>query len=147
VADFPVMAEEERNLKVVKAYWEAFNQGDVPAALALFSDPVLNNGREVPRAFIGKIFDDMPVRTPDISFEIEEIVAIKQNVIVRGEYSGTHLGIAPPSSRRRIVGRRSAYRQKVRCAAYPLVQTEGRTDWRTLRNSRRSRHDGAARDN
>jgi predicted ester cyclase len=71
-----VMTEEERNLRVVKAYWEAFNRGDVPAALASFSDPVLNNGREVPRAFIGKIFEDLRVRTPDISFKTEEIVAI-----------------------------------------------------------------------
>jgi predicted ester cyclase len=88
------MTEEDRNLKVVKAYWEAFNRGDIPAALALWTDPVLNVGREVPRAFIEKIFEDLRTRTPDIRFAVEEIVAVKENVIVRGEYSGTHLGIA-----------------------------------------------------
>jgi predicted ester cyclase len=88
------MTEEDRNLKVVKAYWEAFNRGDMPAALTFWSDPVLNLGREVPRTFIGKIFEDIRTRTPDIHFAVEEIVAVNANVIVRGEYSGTHLGIA-----------------------------------------------------
>jgi len=80
------MTEEDRNLKVVKAYWEAFNRGDAPAALAFWTDPVLNAGREVPRAFIGKIFEDLRTRTPDIRFAVKEIVAVKENVIVRGEY-------------------------------------------------------------
>lgn len=88
------MTEEDRNQKVVMAYWEAFNRGDVPAALAFWTDPVLNLGREVPRAFIGKIFEDIRTRTPNIHFAVEEIVAVNENVIVRGEYSGTHLGIA-----------------------------------------------------
>jgi predicted ester cyclase len=89
-----LMTEEDRNLEVVKAYWEAFNRGDVPAALAFWTDPLLNLGREVPRAFIGKIFEDIRTRTPDIHLAVEEIVAVHENVIVRGEYSGTHLGIA-----------------------------------------------------
>ena len=29
------MTEEERNLKVVKAFWEAFNRGDVSICLAI----------------------------------------------------------------------------------------------------------------
>jgi hypothetical protein len=62
------MTEEDRNLKVVNAYWEAFNRGDVPAALAFWTDPILNLGREVPRTFIGKIFEDLRTRTPDIHF-------------------------------------------------------------------------------
>jgi predicted ester cyclase len=88
------LTEEDRNLKVVKGFWEAFNRGDVPAALVFWADPVMNAGREVPRAFIGKIFEDIRTRTPDIHFTAQEMVAIKENVIVRGEYSGTHLGIA-----------------------------------------------------
>jgi predicted ester cyclase len=88
------LTEEDRNLKVVKGFWEAFNRGDVPAAVAFWADPVRNAGREVPRAFIGKIFEDIRTRTPDVHFTVEEMVGVKENVIVRGEYSGTHLGIA-----------------------------------------------------
>jgi predicted ester cyclase len=88
------LTEEDRNLKVVKGFWEAFNRGDVPAALAFWADPALNAGREAPRAFIGKILEDIRARAPDVQFAVEEMVAVKENVIVRGEYSGTHLGIA-----------------------------------------------------
>jgi predicted ester cyclase len=88
------LPEEDRNLKAVKGFWEAFNRGDVPVALAFWSDPVMNSGREVPRAFIGKIIDDIRARSPDVHFAVEEMVAVRENVIVRGEYSGTHLGIA-----------------------------------------------------
>jgi predicted ester cyclase len=88
------LTEEERNLKAVKGFWDAFNRGDVPAALAFYADPVVNAGKEVPRAFIGKILEDIRTRTPDIHFTVEEIVAVGENVIVRGEYSGTHLVIA-----------------------------------------------------
>jgi predicted ester cyclase len=65
----------------------------VPAALAFFSDPVLNNRREAPALLLRK-FEDLHVRTPDISFKSEEIVAVGDNVIARGQYSGTHLGVA-----------------------------------------------------
>jgi predicted ester cyclase len=88
------LTEGDRNLKVVKGFWEAFNRGDVRAAVAFWADPVTNAGSEVPRAFIGKILQDIRARTPDVHFAVEEKVAVKENVIVRGEYSGTHLGIA-----------------------------------------------------
>jgi predicted ester cyclase len=88
------LTEEDRNLKTVKGFWEALNRGDVPAALAFYADPVVNAGKGVPRAFIGKIFEDIRTRTPDIHFTVEEMVAVGENVIVRGEYSGTHLGVA-----------------------------------------------------
>jgi steroid delta-isomerase-like uncharacterized protein len=88
------MTEEERNLKVVKAFWEAFNRGDVQSASALWADSVMNLEREVPRAFIANILEDIYTRTPDAHFTVEETVASKQNGIVRGEYSGTHLGVA-----------------------------------------------------
>jgi predicted ester cyclase len=88
------LTEEDRNLKTVNGFWEAFNRGDVPAALGFWADPVTNAGREVPRAFIGKILEDIRTRTPDVHFTVEEMVAAEENVIVRGEYSGTHLGIA-----------------------------------------------------
>jgi predicted ester cyclase len=88
------LTEEDRNLKAVKGFWEAFNRGDVAAALAFWADPAMNAGRQVPRAFIGKILEDIRTRTPDVHFAVEEMVAVKDNVIVRGEYSGTHLGIA-----------------------------------------------------
>jgi predicted ester cyclase len=94
LAQEAALTEEDRNLKVVKGYWEAFNRGDVPAAVAFWADPVTNAGSEVPRAFIGKILEDIRARTPDVHFAVEEMVAVKENVIVRGEYSGTHLGIA-----------------------------------------------------
>jgi predicted ester cyclase len=99
----------------VNAFWEAFNRGDMPAVLAFWADPVINLGREVPRARIGQIFDDMLVRTPDVHFAVQEIVAVKESVIVSGEYSGTHLGISqlptdggflagvPPTGRKFVV--------------------------------------------
>jgi predicted ester cyclase len=88
------LTEEDRNLDAVKGFWAAFNRGDVPAALAFYADPVTNAGKEVPRAFIGKIIEDIRTRTPDVHFTVDEMVAVRDNVIVRGEYSGTHLGIA-----------------------------------------------------
>ena len=80
------LTEDDRNLKAVKGFWEAFNRGDVPAALAFWADPVMNLGREVPRAFLGKILEDIRTRTPDVHLTVEEMVAVKENVIVRGEY-------------------------------------------------------------
>ena len=109
------LTEEDRNLKAVTGFWEAFNRGDVPAALGFWADPAMNAGREVPRAFVGKILEDIRTRTPDVHFAVEEMVAVKENVIVRGEYSGTHLGVSqlpidggllvgvPPTGKRFVV--------------------------------------------
>jgi hypothetical protein len=38
------MTDEDRNLKVVEAYRQASNRGDVTAALVVWTDPVLNLG-------------------------------------------------------------------------------------------------------
>ena len=79
------MTEEDRNQKVVKAYWEAFNRGDVPAALAFWVDPVMNVGSECSVLSSEKVLR-IYARAPRRSFAVEELAAVKENVIGRGQY-------------------------------------------------------------
>jgi predicted ester cyclase len=87
------MTEEEYNIKSVTAYQEAFNRGDLTTALSYWGEPVENHGRQVSQAGIRMVWEDIRTRFPDAQLKTEEIVASANQVIVRNEYSGTHLGI------------------------------------------------------
>jgi predicted ester cyclase len=87
------MTEQERNVGVIEAYHEAFNRGDLSATVAAFSDPTTNHGRSVPRARIRLVLEDIRTRFPGAKLQIEKIVAVNDQVIVRNTYSGTHLGV------------------------------------------------------
>jgi len=87
------MTEQARNQQVVEAYHAAFNAGDIEAALASFAPVVSNHGRAAPKAVLGLILGDIRTRFPDVHLGIEEIVAVRDCVIVRNTYSGTHLGV------------------------------------------------------
>ena len=89
----PTMTEEEYNITSVTAYQEAFNRADLATALGYWGDPVENHGRQVSQARIRMVWEDIRTRFPDAQLKTEEIVASGNQVIVRNEYSGTHLGI------------------------------------------------------
>ena len=79
------MTEDDRNLKAVKGFWEALNRGDVPAALAFWVDPVMNVGSECSVLSSEKVLR-IYARAPRRSFAVEELAAVKENVIGRGQY-------------------------------------------------------------
>ena len=87
------MTRQEQNIRTIEAYHEAFNRGDLAAAAAAFSDPTTNHGRSVPRARIRLVLEDIHTRFPDAKLQIDKIVAVDDQVIVRNTYSGTHLGV------------------------------------------------------
>ncbi len=120
------MIEEEYNIKSVTAYQEAFNRGDLTTALSYWGDPIENHGRQVSQAGIRMVWEDIRTRFPDAQMKTEEIVASANQVIVRSEYSGTHLGIGrlpvdggllvgvPPTGRKFVVEHIHWYKLKNR---------------------------------
>jgi predicted ester cyclase len=84
---------EAANIAVVRAQHEAFNRGDWRAALEPYTDESKNFGRQVGRAVMYRIFEDIYTTFPDWQAQIQEIKASGDTVIVRVLTSGTHRGV------------------------------------------------------
>ena len=87
-------ATEERNLAVIRAYFDASNAGNLDAMINACAEDTRNHGRPVGRAGVALVLRDIHDTFPDHHWTVEEIAAIGDRVIIRLTASGTHLGVA-----------------------------------------------------
>lgn len=83
---------ELENLEKIINCHEKLNQGDTDAALEYFAENTSNHGIPVGREGIKMVLEDIYKTFPDWRFEIAEILAKDDSVIIRTLISGTHLG-------------------------------------------------------
>jgi hypothetical protein len=79
------------------------------AAAAYFAEDTHNHGRPVGRAGLLAVLDDIQTTFPDVQFKLIEAVAEGEWVVVRGIFSGTHLGIGRLTREWRHAGRGPAH--------------------------------------
>lgn len=84
---------ETQNEQVVRRYIEAFNRGDVKAAAAEFAEDAENFGRPVGRQGLEERMEDIRATFPDWRWDVLDIVASGDDVVVRMKVIGTHLGV------------------------------------------------------
>ncbi len=84
---------ETQNEQVVRRYIEAFNRGDAKAAAAEFAADAANFGRSVGREGFEERMKDILATFPDWHWDIVDIVTSGDNVVVRMNVTGTHLGV------------------------------------------------------
>jgi predicted ester cyclase len=87
------MTDPDANRKVVQQWLDAFNRGDMPAAVEVFAEDTRNHGRPVGRAGILAVLKGIQTTFPDSRLIPLEIVAEGEWVVVRGTSSGTHRGV------------------------------------------------------
>jgi predicted ester cyclase len=80
------------NREIVRSCHEKLNQGDLAAALEMIAEEVTNHGIKVGREGYKMVLEDIYATFPDWTFEIDEIVAEEETVVVRTRVRGTHLG-------------------------------------------------------
>jgi steroid delta-isomerase-like uncharacterized protein len=99
------MSREENNKAIIQQmYTELFNQGNLSLAEKLFAADYIdheappgqpNRGPEGTRQVVMMLHDAFP----DVSFQVEELIAEGESVAARVTWTGTHqgnyLGIAP----------------------------------------------------
>lgn len=83
---------ELKNLEVIINCHEKLNKGDLNASLEYFAENTSNHGIMVGREGIKMVLEDIYKTFPDWRFEIAEILAKDDSVIVRTTVKGTHLG-------------------------------------------------------
>ena len=83
---------ELENLETIIKKHEKLNQGDVDSAINCFAEDTSNHGVPVGREGIRMVLEDIYNTFPNCRFEIAEIIAKDDSVIVRAIMSGTHLG-------------------------------------------------------
>jgi len=114
---------EIRNLEVMRAYHEHWNNADADGVLSMFAEDSRNHGKPLGRAGLEPTIRDIFTMFPDIQINVIEIVAKDDQVIVRCRYSGTHQGTGATS----VYG---GYLQRIRpTGRYFDVQ---QTHWMTL---------------
>lgn len=84
---------EQANREIVCLSHEKLNQGDLEAAVEIFDEECSNHGMKVGREGIRLVLDDIYRTFPDWQFEIEDVVAEGDSVVVRTLVRGTHRGI------------------------------------------------------
>lgn len=81
------------NRKIVDRFLEGFNRGDLDAAVATFAEDSLNNGRQVTRAQLKTVLQDIKTTFPDARLTTVRSVTEGEWVVVQAMYSGTHQGV------------------------------------------------------
>ena len=82
----------QSNEKVILSNYEKLNRGDINTSLEDFAEDTFNHGIKVGREGIKLVLEDIYRTFPDWNFEIEDIAADGDSVIVRSTVRGTHLG-------------------------------------------------------
>jgi steroid delta-isomerase-like uncharacterized protein len=82
----------EKNREVIRRQHEKLNRGDWKAAVEDFAEDTRNHGRPVGRQGVRRVLEDIYTTFPDCRFEIAEMVAEGDSVVVRCTMSGTHRG-------------------------------------------------------
>lgn len=82
-----------RNIVVVRAQTDSLNRGDIDAAVADFAEDASNFGK--PRGHPGMllVLEDIWRTFPDWHFEILDIIAAGDSVVVRYKITATHNGV------------------------------------------------------
>src|SRR5688500_9628778 len=80
------------NREIIRLCHEKLNQGDLETSLEDFAEDASNHGIKVGREGYKMVLEDIYSTFPDWSFEIADIVAEEDTVVVRTKVRGTHLG-------------------------------------------------------
>lgn len=82
-----------RNIAVVRAQTDSLNRGDIEAAVAYFSEDTSNFGRARGHSGMRLVLEDIWRTFPDWHFEILDIIAAGDSVVVRYKATATHNGV------------------------------------------------------
>jgi predicted ester cyclase len=87
------MGSPVENKRIIVRQIENFNQGDIEACAADFSEDTVNHGRPVGKNGIRVVLGDILATFPDFHQEIREMVCEGDWVVSRVTASGTHKGV------------------------------------------------------
>jgi steroid delta-isomerase-like uncharacterized protein len=87
------MDASNANLSLVQQEHEALNSGDMNAAAEIFAEDCRNHGRQVGRAGVRAVLNDIQSTFPDFQMTILNSVVEGEWVVVRCTFSGTHRGV------------------------------------------------------
>jgi predicted ester cyclase len=87
------MDASNANLFLVQQEHEALNSGDMNAAAEIFAEDSRNHGRQVGRAGVRAVLNDIQSTFPDFQMTILNSVVEGEWVVVRCTFSGTHRGL------------------------------------------------------
>ena len=87
------MDASNANLSLVQRQHDAFNSGDMNAAAEFFAEDSRNHGRQVGRAGVRAVLNDIQGTFPDVQLTIQNFVVDGEWVVVRCTFSGTHRGV------------------------------------------------------
>jgi predicted ester cyclase len=87
------MDASNANLFLVQQEHEALNSGDMNAAAEIFAEDSRNHGRQVGRAGVRAVLNDIQSTFPDFQMTILNSVVEGEWVVVRCTFSGTHRGV------------------------------------------------------
>jgi steroid delta-isomerase-like uncharacterized protein len=87
------MEASNSNLSLILQHHEVFNSGDMNAAAEFFAEDTRNHGRQVGRAGVRAVLNDIQSTFPDVQLTIQHSVADGEWVVVRCKFSGTHHGV------------------------------------------------------
>jgi predicted ester cyclase len=82
-----------RNIAVVRSQTEKLNRGDIEGALGDFAEDTRNFGKPVDRKGVRLVLEDIWRTFPDWHFEIVDILAAGDSVVVRYKVTATHNGV------------------------------------------------------
>ena len=86
------MNTTETNRRIAEEFYEAFNRGDLDTAASYFAEDCQNHGRNVGRAGVRTVLEEIKTNFPDAKLTTLKSVAEDEWVVVRCTYSGTHRG-------------------------------------------------------
>ena len=86
------MSVAERQLRVISAYFDAFNRHEPGLLAARWAETATSEGRRHGPVAARLLNEDLCRAAPDIRAVIQEMVAAVDQVVVRSIWSGTHLG-------------------------------------------------------
>jgi predicted ester cyclase len=81
------------NAEIIRRQNDVLNRGDIAAAVQLYAEDANNNGRAIGRQGLLAVLTDIYTTFPDWHMEIEDLDAVGDDVIVRGNVMGTHKGV------------------------------------------------------
>jgi predicted ester cyclase len=87
------MDEHAGARRIVEAFLEAFNTGDIERAIDCFADDALNHGHRAGPAGLKAVLLDIQTRFPDAKLTPLTWVVAGEWIVLRSTYSGTHRGV------------------------------------------------------
>jgi predicted ester cyclase len=82
-----------KNAQIIRHQNEMMNSGNLAEAVQFFAEDASNHGAPVGRQGVLRVLTDILTTFPDWTMQIEDLVAIGDDVIVRALVSGTHKGV------------------------------------------------------